>query len=85
MHAILRAIVSIKCDHPLKFEEIVVRNVAQKESDSTSAILSAFNCLHTPPPPPGPPSSSKKNFSCNDMQDEMLCNTEERVNNFYIF
>ena len=29
----MRTVVSIKCGHPLKFNEIVVRNVAQVESD----------------------------------------------------
>ena len=39
MCTILRAIVSIKCGHPLKFDEIVTRNVALVTFYSTSAIL----------------------------------------------
>ena len=39
LHARSRAIVSIKCGHPLKFDEIVLRSVAQVQSDSISAIL----------------------------------------------
>ena len=41
LHEILRAIALYKCGRPLKFNEIVTRNVTQVESDSTSAILRA--------------------------------------------
>ena len=46
LHAILRAIVSVKCGHPIKFDEIVARNVASVEFCSLqSAILRAT--MHT--------------------------------------
>ena len=39
LHSILRAIVSLKCRHPLNFNEIIARNVAKVVSDFTSAIM----------------------------------------------
>ena len=42
LHIILHAIVSIKCAHDLKFDEIVMRNIKQVQSDSTYAVLRAM-------------------------------------------
>ena len=41
LHLYCATIVSIKCGHTPKFDEIDARNVAQAESDSASAIMRA--------------------------------------------